>query len=139
MSATLQAKVAVSEQAQEDPRLLQIVYDDMATKFSTQGLNVAAVRAMRQYFTGFGYTMDTQQYSTTNSTTEIVEKAPATPLRYIDFPVPLPPGAVRLCLVFFRRANPSLADLVYRAAFEVIDVLRRHGIDHHLNDKSMYR
>jgi hypothetical protein len=42
----------VSEEQQGDPRLLAVVYDDMAAKFSTQGLNLPAVQAMRQYFKG---------------------------------------------------------------------------------------
>jgi hypothetical protein len=51
MSASLQAKVAVSDEQQADPRLLGRVYDDMAAKFVEHGLNLPAVEAMRQYFT----------------------------------------------------------------------------------------
>lgn len=51
MSASLQAKVSVSDEQQGDPRLLGRVYDDMAAKFVEHGLNLPAVEAMRQYFT----------------------------------------------------------------------------------------
>ncbi len=122
MSATLKTKIAVSEEAQQDPRLLAMAYDDMATKFSTQGFNTAAISAMRQYF----------------SNTEETTPGEAHPLNYADFPnAPLPPGAVRLSLVFFQRANPSLASLVQKAAKDVVAALPP-GTKFHLNDASHY-
>lgn len=115
MSATLDAKVTVSEAAQQDPRRLAIAYDDMAAKFATQGLNLAAVAAMRQYFAN------------------LEGPGPAEPLRYAEFPAPLPPGAVRLSLVFFQRSNPALAELVHRAATDIVASLPP-GTKYHLND-----
>jgi hypothetical protein len=120
MSATLKTKIAVSEEAQQDPRLLAMANDDMATKFSTQGFNTAAIFAMRQYFSN------------------VEGPGEAHPLNYADFPnAPLPPGAVRLSLVFFQKANPSLASLVHRAAREVISALPS-GTKIHLNDPGHY-
>ena len=119
MSATLKTKIVVSEEAQQDPRLLAMAYDDMATKFSTQGFNTAAISAMRQYFTN------------TEGPGE------AHPLNYAHFPAPLPSGAVRLSLVFFQRANPSLASLVHRAASDIISALPP-GTKIHLNDPGHY-
>ncbi|KAG7674422.1 hypothetical protein NADE_008179 [Nannochloris sp. 'desiccata'] len=120
MSATLKTKIAVSEEAQQDPRLLAMAYDAMASKFSTQGFNIAAISAMRQYFS------------------HVTGPGEAHPLNYADFPkAPLPPGAVRLSLVFFQRANLSLANLVHRAASEVISALPK-GTKIHLNDPGHY-
>jgi len=120
MSATLKTKVAVSEEAQQDPRLLAMAYDAMASKFMTQGLNIAAISAMSQYFSN------------------ITGPGEAHPLNYADFPnAPLPRGAVRLSLVFFQKANPSLANLVHRAASEVISALPKNT-KIHLNDPSHY-
>ncbi len=120
MSATLKTKIAVGEEAQQDPRLLAMAYDDMATKFSTEGFNIAAISAMRQYFSNV-----------------TPPEGEAHPLHYSNFPTPLPPGAVRLSLVFFQRVNPSLASLVHRAASEVISALPK-GTKIHLNDPGHY-
>lgn len=51
MSATLQAKVAASEEEQSVPHLLARVYDQMAVKFLESGLNLQAVEQTCQYFT----------------------------------------------------------------------------------------
>ena len=47
----------------------------------------------------------------------------ASPLEYSSFPVPLPPGAVRLGVVFFQESNRRLAQLVHEAAREVVAAL----------------
>ncbi|KAI7843732.1 hypothetical protein COHA_002630 [Chlorella ohadii] len=119
MSANLAAKVAVSEAQQSDPRLLAAVYDDMAAKFAEHGLNLPAVAAMQQYFEN------------------LEGEGEAQPLEYSRFPVPLPPGAVRLGVVFFQEFNRELADMVYQAAQEVVAALPP-GCKFHVNKPSHY-
>ncbi|KAL4856029.1 hypothetical protein ACK3TF_003469 [Chlorella vulgaris] len=119
MSASLQAKVTVSEEQQSDPSLLAAVYDDMAAKFSGHGLNLPAVDAMRQYFEN------------------LEGSGEAVPLDYDKFPVPLPPGAVRLGVIFFQECNRQLAELVAQAADEVIAALPG-GCKSHTNKPSHY-
>ena len=119
MSATMNAKISVSDAAQRDPRLLATAYDTMATKFAKEGLNLAAMQAMRAYFTNLD------------------GPGEAHPLHYENFPIPLPPNSVRLCLVFFHKSSPSLAALVHRAAKEIMDLLPS-DTKIHLNDPSHY-
>lgn len=115
----MKAKIAVSEEDQSDPRRLAMVYDDMAAKFSSGGLCLPAVSATRQY------------YSNLNGPGQ------ADPLSYNAFPAPLPPGSVRLCVVFFQKTNPKLAALVYAAAQEVMSALPPN-VKYHLNDPGHY-
>lgn len=119
MSANLKAKVTVSEQQQSDPRLLAAVYDDMAQKFEGHGLTLPAVEAMRQYFEN------------------LEGPGEAVPLDYDRFPVPLPPGAVRLGVIFFQECNRRLAELVWQAAQEVLRALPP-GSSAHANKPSHY-
>lgn len=119
MSATINAKISVSDAAQRDPRLLATAYDSMSAKFAKEGLNIAAMKGMRAYFTN------------------LEGEGEAEPLHYSNFPVPLPPHAIRLCLVFFQKSNPSLAALVHRSATEVMAVLPP-GTKIHLNDPLHY-
>jgi hypothetical protein len=121
MSATLKAKVAVSDDVQRDPRQLATIYDSMASKFEENGLDLEAVRAMGQYFS-MGNDDDDEN---------------ARPLSYSNFPAPLPPSAVRLSLVFFQQANPSLAVLVRQAASEIMATLPK-STKIHLNDPEHY-
>eukprot|EP00887_Chlorella_sp_A99_P003675 scaffold7.g3675.t1 len=104
MSANLKAKVTVSEEQQSDPELMAKVYDDMADRFATHGLNLPAVEAMAQYFS-------------------LDDAGNPVPLDYREFPVPLPPAAVRLGVIFFQEVNAALAELVYEAAQEVMGEL----------------
>ncbi|PRW57675.1 hypothetical protein C2E21_3465 isoform B [Chlorella sorokiniana] len=119
MSANLAAKVAVSEAQQSDPRLLAAVYDDMAAKFAEHGLNLPAVAAMQQYFDN------------------LEGEGEARPLEYSRFPVPLPPGSVRLGVIFFQEFNRQLADMVHQAAQEVVAALPP-GCKFHVNRPSHY-
>lgn len=121
MSATLRAKVTASEEEQADPAALALVYDGLAQRFSNTGLNLDAVAAMRQYFSG----------------TEDDSDAPPQPLAYAAFPSPLPDAAVRLCVAFFQRRNPELAELVEQAAAEVVAALPP-GTKSHLNHPGHY-
>ncbi|KAL4441797.1 hypothetical protein ABPG77_003713 [Micractinium sp. CCAP 211/92] len=120
MSANLKAKVTVSEEQQSNPALLAAVYDDMAEKFVQHGLNLPAVEAMRQYFRNLGEGSGDPE-----------------PLEYEAFPVPLPPGAVRLGVIFFQECNAQLADMVQQAAQEVLSVLPE-GCLAHANKPSHY-
>ncbi|KAL4434020.1 hypothetical protein ABPG75_000461 [Micractinium tetrahymenae] len=119
MSANLKAKVTVSEEQQSNPALLAAVYDDMAEKFVQHGLNLPAVEAMRQYFSNLEGPGEPE------------------PLEYDAFPVPLPPGAVRLGVIFFQECNAKLAELVQQAAQEVLSVLPE-GCRAHANKPSHY-
>lgn len=119
MSANLKAKVTVSEEQQSNPALLAAVYDDMAEKFVQHGLNLPAVEAMRQYFRNLEGPGDPE------------------PLEYDAFPVPLPPGAVRLGVIFFQECNAQLAEMVQQAAQEVLSVLPE-GCRAHANKPSHY-
>lgn len=118
MSANLKAKVTVSEEQQSDPELMAKVYDDMADRFATHGLNLPAVEAMAQYFS-------------------LDDAGNPVPLDYREFPVPLPPAAVRLGVIFFQEVNAALAELVYEAAQEVMGELPP-GTKVHLNRPSHY-
>lgn len=119
MTANLNAKVTVSREQQADPRLLAVVYDDMAQKFYKSGLNLGAVEAMQQYFTN----LDTV--------------GPAIPLHYAKFPVPLPPAAVRLAVIFFQEENQRLAELLHQASIEIMAALPK-DFKTHLNSPSHY-
>ena len=107
ISATLNAKVECTDEDQIDPKRIAKIYDSMAERFLTSGLNVDAIRAQAQYYS-------------THPTTE----APM-PLKYSDFPTPLPEESVRLCLVFFQKAHPELARHVSTAAKDIMQVLEK--------------
>lgn len=119
MSAALKAKVAVSDADQADPGRMASVYDSMAAKFAASGLSLPAVHAVRQYFTNLS------------------GPGPAEALHYGSFPTPLPPNAVRLCVIFFQQANPHLASLVHQAAQEVMQALPP-GTKVHVSDPGHY-
>ena len=109
ISATLNAKVECTDEDQIDPTRIAKIYDSMAERFLTSGLNVDAIRAQAQYYS-------------THPTTE-----DPMPLKYSDFPTPLPEESVRLCLVFFQKAHPELARHVSTAAKDIIQVLENHA------------
>jgi hypothetical protein len=118
MAATLKAKIAVSHAEQSNPEALARVYDAMATKLVSQGLDLAACCAIRQYFGS-------------------LHTSRPIPLLYAQFPVPLPPGAVRLSVVFFKKAAPDLAQLVLQAATDIVSCLP-HDVPCHINDQDHY-
>lgn len=119
MTAHLKAKVSVPVDEQANPQRLAAIYDEMAAKFYQKGLAIPAVQAMRQYFCKL-------------EGTGIPE-----PLQYAHFVPPLPPGAVRLCVVFFQETNKRLMDMVHQAANEIMASLPT-GTKFHLNCPSHY-
>lgn len=125
MTASLQAKVAVSEEKQQDPSHLAAVYDSMAEKFVKNGLNLQAIQEMRRYFH--------------IPARPLVDggRCFAEPLAYDRFPAPLPPAAVRLTLIFYQRENSALATLVNRAAQDIVSKLPLSTVVH-VNDPSHY-
>jgi hypothetical protein len=119
MSATLNAKVTVTPEQQADPRLLSTVYDAMAVKFTTTGLNLEAILQMQQYFTS----LDGPGH--------------AVPLEYANFPVPLPPSSVRLAVVFFQECNKKLGEMLHEASAAIMAALP-DDFKIHLNRPSHY-
>lgn len=125
MTASLQAKVSVSEEKQQDPSHLAAVYDLMAAKFVKSGFNLKAIEEMRRYF-----------YIPANPSGP-GERCFAEPLPYDRFSAPLPPAAVRLTLIFYQRENSALATLVNRAAQDIVSRLPLSTVVH-VNDPSHY-
>ncbi|KAL6784125.1 hypothetical protein ACKKBG_A04890 [Auxenochlorella protothecoides x Auxenochlorella symbiontica] len=118
MTASLNAKVVVSDDQQADPAQLAACYDAMAAKFLQHGLNIEAVQATRQYF-------------------DLSQGTLPRPLEYARFPSPLPEAAVRLGVLFMQKCNPTLASLAHQAALDIA----RHippGYLLHLNEPSHY-
>ncbi|RMZ57642.1 hypothetical protein APUTEX25_001842 [Auxenochlorella protothecoides] len=118
MTASLNAKVVVSDDQQADPAQLAACYDAMAANFLQHGLNIEAVQATRQYF-------------------DLSQGTVPRPLEYARFPSPLPEAAVRLGVLFMQKCNPTLASLAHQAALDIA----RHippGYLLHLNEPSHY-
>ncbi|KAK9812703.1 hypothetical protein WJX72_002341 [[Myrmecia] bisecta] len=105
MSASWSAKVAVTTEQQADALAMAQVYGSMREKFAAHGLNLAAVRATRQYYANL---------DGPNATPH--------PLQYAHFPTPLEDGAVRLG-VFLLGSAPSLAARAVEATQEVFSAL----------------
>jgi hypothetical protein len=71
----------------------------------------------------------------TPSTESVSLTGPAAPLHYSAFPSPLPPLAVRLCVLFLRDAGPALVAALHRAALDVVAVLPM-GVKAHVSQPS---
>lgn len=119
MTATLKAKVSISDADQADPKAIAAAYDAMAEKFVSNGLNIDAITQMRQYFTNLD------------------GPGNAEPLFYSDFPAPLPPRAVRLCVSFLQNSNAVLAKMVFEAAQEIMMSLPSNT-KYHINNPEHY-
>lgn len=61
----------------------------------------------------------------------------AVPLEYANFPVPLPPSAVRLAVVFFQECNKKLGEMLYAASAAIMAALP-DDFKIHLNKPSHY-
>ena len=86
---------------QADKTKMAAVYDSMAATFVTEGLNLAAVTAIRQFYS--------------------LEAQPE-PLFYEHFPTPLQPGAVRL-VVFRPVQEDPLIQLAHSACKSILGSL----------------
>lgn len=91
ISANWSAKVVVASEEQTDRTKMAAVYESMAATFVRDGLNLAAIVAIRQFYGG-------------------VDADPE-PLYYEHFPTPLQQGAVRL-VVF--KPKPNTLDPVHQ-------------------------
>lgn len=130
MEATMKAKVSVEDHHQANPDALARVYDKMARKFSRHGFDLAACSAMAQYF-------DLNDGASASEIVKVDGRNDPKPLLYSQFPTPLPPQAVRLCVVFFHREAPELAFLVRKASEEILSCLPA-GVKRYLHDPSHY-
>lgn len=101
ISANWSAKVVVASTAQVDRTKMAAVYDSMAATFVTEGLNLAAITAIRQF-----YDLQSQPE----------------PLFYEHFPTPLQQGAVRL-VVFRPVQEDPLIQLAHNACKDILGSL----------------
>lgn len=162
---TIKAKVSASEEDQIDPVKLGKLYDGMVEKFVKGGLNLKAIEAIGKYFCKDAVSLHDGHMAVSRNTHSPMERtdhgvtkslcssgercsisggpgssasrveAPR-PLYYSEFPVPLPKyGAVRLCIVFFEKANPQLAHDCMLAAKEIAQKI---PFPIHLNEPSHY-
>lgn len=99
ISANWSAKVVVASDQQVDRSKMAAVYDSMAATFVRDGLNLAAITAIRQFYGSL--------------------EADPEPLLYENFPTPLQQGAVRL--VVFKPLNQDpLIDLAQSACQDIL-------------------
>ncbi|KAL3153501.1 hypothetical protein ABBQ38_011832 [Trebouxia sp. C0009 RCD-2024] len=102
ISANWSAKVVVASNEQADRTKMAAVYDSMSATLLKDGLNLAAVAAIRQF------------YGKTDAQPE--------PLFYEHFPTPLQQGAVRLVVFQPVQAEP-LIQLAHSACHDVLGSL----------------
>ncbi|DBB04360.1 TPA: hypothetical protein ACH3X1_012848 [Trebouxia sp. C0004] len=99
VSANWSAKVVVASEEQTDRTKMAAVYESMAATFVRDGLNLAAIVAIRQFYGG--------------------PDAEPEPLYYEHFPTPLQQGAVRL-VVFKPNPQDSLLHLAHKVCQDIL-------------------